>query len=402
MISLDQAKAMDAADPLADFRARFRLPEGVIYLDGNSLGALPEAAAARLTDVVGREWGAGLVRSWNDAGWIDAPARVGAKIARLLGVAADEVIVADSTSVCLFKLVAAAARSRPGAKAIVAEAGNFPTDAHVAQGVAELLGLELRLVDDVGAAIAPEVAAMVLAHVHYRSGRRHDIAAIEALARPAGVPVVWDLSHSIGAVPLSLAADGARLAVGCGYKYLNGGPGAPAFLHVARALWGAMRQPVTGWMGHAAPFAFRDGHEAAAGLGGWLTGTPPILALAALESGVDLMLEADMAAVWAKSIALFDLFAARMAARCPDLVLATPREAARRGSHISFRHEAAYAMVQALIARGVIGDYREPVMARFGLTPLTLGFAEVWQAVEAIAEVMATGAWRDPAFARRG
>ena len=398
---LDAARALDAADPLRGFRDRFALPAGIVYLDGNSLGPLPAATAGRLADVVANQWGERLIRSWNEAGWIDAPAHVGAKIARLIGAADDEVLVADSTSVNLFKLIAAAAEAAPPGP-ILAEAGNFPTDLHVARRVAALAGRALRVVDAaaVDAAIG-EAAIAVLAHVHYRSGFRHDMAALTARARAAGTLLVWDLSHSVGAVPLDLARDGVELAVGCGYKYLNGGPGAPAFLHVARHLHGSLASPIAGWLGHAAPFDFADAYAPAAGVARFQAGTPPILSLAALEVGVDLMLEADGAALWAKSRALFDLFAARMAALCPALDCVTPADAERRGSHISFRHDDAHAIVQAAIGRGVIGDFRAPDVARFGLTPLYLGFADVWRATERLAAIVAEGTWRDPRFAVR-
>ncbi len=401
--TLDEARAMDAADPLRGFRARFRLPDGVLYLDGNSLGPLPVATASLVEDVVERQWGRDLIRSWNAHDWIGAPQRIGGKIARLVGAGEDEVIVADSTSVNLFKLIAAAASLAPDRREILAEAGNFPTDLHVARGAAELLGMRLRTAasDDVAEAIRGETAVVVLAHVHYRSGRRHDIAAITARARAAGARIVWDLSHSAGAVPLALGRDGVEFAVGCGYKYLNGGPGAPAFLFVARALQGELASPIAGWMGHAAPFDFADAYAPAPGIARFLAGTPPMLSLLALECGVALMLEADPAALFEKSAGLFALFAAGIARHAPELRLITPVEPQARGSHISFAHPEAFAIVQALIARGVIGDFRTPDVARFGLTPLYLGYADVRQAVTIIADVLASGAWRDPRFATR-
>ena len=367
---------MDAADPLRDFRARFRLPEGVIYLDGNSLGVLPEAAVARIAQVVTQEWGNDLIRSWNAHDWIGAPQRIGGKIARLIGAREDEVIVADSTSVNLFKLIVAAARAAPGRAEILTETGNFPTDLHVARGAAELLGMRLRAVDraEIAEAIGAATAVVVLTHVHYRSGARYDMAALNLCAREQGARIIWDLSHSVGAVPLDLARDGAEFAVGCGYKYLNGGPGAPAFLYVARALQAELVSPITGWLGHAAPFDFTDAYTPAPGIARFLAGTPPMLSLLALEMGVDIMLEADPAALAAKSRALFDLFAAGIAARAPELRLASPTGSNARGSHISFAHESAFAIVQALIARGVIGDFRTPDVARFGLTPLYLRY----------------------------
>ena len=410
---------MDATDPLRHLRARFRLPEDVIYLDGNSLGVLPEAAVGRIVQVVEREWGRDLIRSWNDHDWIGAPQRIGGKIARLAGAGEDEVIVADSTSVNLFKLLVAAARATPGRGEILTEAGNFPTDLHVARGAAELLGVRLRVADReahglqglaagvvdreaIADAIGGDTAVVVLTHVHYRTGARYDMAALSARARERGARVLWDLSHSIGAVPLDLARDGAELAVGCGYKYLNGGPGAPAFLYVARALQPQLASPIAGWLGHAAPFDFTDAYAPAPGIARFLAGTPPMLSLLALETGVDLMLEADPAAIADKSSRLFDLFASGVAARAPALLLISPADAAARGSHISFAHDDAFAIVQALIARGVIGDFRTPDVARFGLTPLYLRYEDVWNAVAILAGLIADGGWREPRFAVRG
>lgn len=403
MTTLAEAHALDAADALRPFRARFRLPEGVIYLDGNSLGALPVATPERIADAVTREWGEGLVRSWNDAGWIAAPLRVGARIAALIGARDDEVVVADSTSVNLFKLIVAACELAPDRRTILTEAGNFPTDLHVARRAAEVTGRRLDIVATpaLERAIGADTALVVLAHVHYRGGDRHDMRALTAAAGAAGARVLWDLSHSAGAVPLDLGGDGAELAVGCGYKYLNGGPGAPAFLYVARPLQARLRSPIAGWLGDAAPFAFADEHRPAPGIARFQAGTPPMLGLIALDAGLDAFTGVEPAALWRKSTRLFDLFAALMAERCPDLDLASPRGAARRGSHIAFRHRDAHALVQALIARGVIGDFRAPDVARFGLTPLYLGFADVWRAVDTLAAILADGSWRDPRFARR-
>lgn len=401
--TLADCAARDAADPLARFRARFALPEGVIYLDGNSLGALPRDTAAHVARAIETEWGEGLIRSWNDADWIGAPARVGAKVATLIGARADEVLVADSTSVNLYKLLAAALDAEPGRDTILTEPGNFPTDLYIAQGLAARApGVSLRTLprgEIVGAVDAATV--VMLTHVHYKTSERFDMAAVTREVAARGGIVIWDLSHSAGAVELDLTSAGAELAVGCGYKYLNGGPGAPAFLYVARHLQGHLRSPLTGWMGHAAPFAFGDDYAPAPGLARFLCGTPPILGLAALEAGIDLFLEADMAALAAKGQALCDLFIALVEARCPELRLVTPRDPAQRGSHVSFAHPGGYAVMQALIARGVIGDFREPDVIRFGFMPLYTSFAEVWRAVEVLAEVLAREAWRDPAYAGR-
>jgi kynureninase len=402
-VTLAQCVARDAADPLAAFRERFALPEGVIYLDGNSLGALPRATAAHVANVVEREWGEGLVRSWNEAEWIDAPRRVGAKIAPLIGARDDEVLVADSTSVNLYKLLRAVLSADPERHTILTEPGNFPTDLHIAQGIAAAdprVRVHLAHRNSVVAAAGPGTVVL-LTHVHYRTGERYDMAAVNRAVRERGGIVVWDLSHSAGAVELDLAADGAELAVGCGYKYLNGGPGAPAFLYVARALQPRLRSPLSGWLGHAEPFAFADDYVAAPGIDRFMCGTPPILSLAALECGVDLRLEADLRLVAAKGQALCDLFIDQVEARCPALELVTPRDPEVRGSHVAYRHPHAYAVMQALIAGGVIGDFREPDVIRFGFAPLYNGFADAWRAAEVLAEVLDSRAWDDPVFAVR-
>lgn len=395
--SLAEAQARDAADPLRSHRDRFVLPEGLVYLDGNSLGALPRASIAAMRDATERQWGEGLIRSWNDADWIGAPLRVGDSIGRLMGAAAGEVIVCDSVTVNLYKLMMAILASRGGrGGTILTESGNFPTDLHVAAGVAA----QHRLVLDAAprAAIAErigaETALIVLTHVHYKTGERFDMAAIQALADAHGVPLIWDLSHSIGAVPLDMPRDGARYAVGCGYKYLNGGPGAPGFLYVASDALEALGTPIQGWMGHAAPFAMTDGYVPAPGIERFLAGTPPMLSLLALESGVAELLAADGAALWVKSQALFDFLSRLMAARVPELRPITPAKAGLRGSHASFVHVDAWPINRALIDAGVIGDFRTPDVLRLGLTPLYLGFADIWHAVDRLAAIMADGRWQ--------
>ena len=401
--TLDEVRALDSADPLRGFRDRFHLPEGVIYLDGNSLGALPRATVARQRAVVEEEWGSELIRSWNTRGWIEAPRRIGAKIAALIGAKPNEVVVADSTSVNLFKLiVAAAALSRR--PTLLTEAGNFHTDLHIASGAAELTGLRLDIAprDEIEARIGSETNLLLLTHVHYKTADRFDMAAVTARAKAAGALTLWDLSHSAGAVPLHLDRDGAELAVGCGYKYLNGGPGAPAFLYVAEPLQDRLLSPLRGWMGHAEPFAFTDDYRPAPGIDRFLAGTPPMLSLAALESGVESFGGAGLEAIWAKSIALFDLFADLAEEHCPDLHCISERDPERRGSHISFRHPHAFELCQALIADGVVGDFRAPDVARFGLTPLYLGFEDVWEAVQRMRTILDTGRWREPRFAVRG
>ncbi len=400
--SLQDVRAWDAADPLRTFRARFSLPEGVIYLDGNSLGPLPAATPARIEEAIRREWGMGLIRSWNDEDWIGAPSRVGDKIARLIGALPGEVVVADSTSVNLFKLLAAAVQARPGRRVILTEAGNFPTDLYIAQGLAAFgLGLEVRAVDpsEIESALADDVAVVMLTHVHYKTAARRDMASTSAAVHSAGALMLWDLSHSAGAVIVDLAACEADLAVGCGYKFLNGGPGAPAFLYVSGRWQNTLTSPLQGWMGHANPFTFGDNYQPAPGILRFLCGTPPMLGLLALEVGVDLALEADADAVVLKSVALWDLFAARMAERLRDhpFRLVSPSDPAKRGSHIAFTHPQGYGVMQALIARGVIGDFRDPDVLRFGITPLYLGYEDVWRAVEILAEIMETAAWRNTA-----
>lgn len=400
--TLSEVRALDASDPLGFARTRFQLPDGLVYLDGNSLGVLPKETETRQRHVVTHEWGERLIRSWNEAGWIDAPARVGAKLAPLIGARPHEVIVADSTSVNLFKLLVAAARlsKRP---TLLSEAGNFHTDLHVAAGVADVLGLRLEVAprEEIEARVGADTNLLLLTHVHYKTAERFDMAAVTERARAAGAPVLWDLSHSVGAVPLDLNGAGAELAVGCGYKYLNGGPGAPAFLYVAEHLQEALRSPLQGWMGHAEPFAFTDDYRPGAGMMRFLAGTPPILSLAALESGIASFEGVTMEQLWAKSVRLWDLFARLMAVRVPELRLVSPLEPQRRGSHISFAHPHAYEICQALIADQVIGDFRAPDVLRFGLTPLYLRYEDVWVAVDRLANVMAGERWREPRFSVR-
>ena len=402
--TLADVRKLDKSDPLRAFRERFALPEGVIYLDGNSLGALPKLTSRRLASVVTEQWGQSLIRSWNDHDWIGAPQRIGAKIASLIGAQPDEVIVADSTSVNLFKLLIAVTRLHPERRDIVTEAGNFPTDLHIARSVAELTGKRLVTVatDALTNAVGHQTACVVLSHVHYRSANRHDMKAITASAAKTDTRVIWDLSHSAGAVPLNLNADAIEFAVGCGYKYLNGGPGAPAFLYAAKPFLAQLTSPIPGWMGHAAPFEFEDEYRPAPGIDRFLAGTPPILSLLALESGVDLMLDADLPALFEKSRRLFDLFASLVASRCPQLQLVSPKVAQLRGSHIAFAHPHASSIMNALIASGVIGDYRAPDILRFGLTPLYLSYEDIWNAVDVLETIMQTSAWRDPRFARIG
>jgi kynureninase len=410
----DDALALDRADPLAPLRDQFVLPAGVIYLDGNSLGVLPKAAPARVAEVVAREWGEGLIRSWNSAGWMELPQRIGDKIARLVGAGPGELVVADSTSVNLFKVLSAALSitraDTPQRKVILSERSNFPTDLYIAEAVAREHGCTLVLVepDHLDARLRTDVAVLMLTHVNYRTGRLHDMAELTGAAHEAGALAVWDLAHSAGAVPVDLTGADADFAVGCGYKYLNGGPGAPAFVwahprHVDR-FW----QPLAGWIGHAAPFDFTPGYRPAAGISRYLCGTPAVISLAALECGVDTVLAAEplggLPALRAKSLALTRLFAELVEARCAghELAIVSPRDDELRGSQVCLaRSEGAYAIVQALIARGVIGDFRAPDILRFGFTPLTLGWTDVWDAVEQLRQVLESGEWREARFHQR-
>jgi kynureninase len=400
-------KALDAADPLASWRTRFALPDGLIYLDGNSLGPLPRATEGLIQDVVRRHWGEDLITSWNRHGWVDLPQRLGAKVARLIGAAAHEVVVADSTSVNLFKLIAAALGVRPGRRVVLSERSNFPTDLYVAEGLEDLLGerMELRLIarEELEAALDEDTALLMLTHVDYRTGRMHDMARLTRAAHDAGALALWDLAHSAGAVPVDLDAAGADLAVGCGYKYLNGGPGAPAFLFVAERWHEQVRQPITGWFGHAQPFAFERAYQPARGITRFLAGTPPILSLKALEAGVDMLLEVERAELRRKSIALTEVFIRLVDERCAGcgFTIASPRAAGERGAQVALSHVEGYAIVQALIARGVVGDFRAPDLLRFGFAPLYVRFVDVWDAVDALRAVMTEGSWDRPAFKQR-
>jgi kynureninase len=434
MISRDDCARRDSEDALAPLRDQFMLPEGVIYVDGNSLGALPRATPGRVAEAVRQEWGDGLIRSWNDAGWITLPQRVGDRIGALVGARPGETVAADSTSVNLFKVLSAASRivkaDAPGRRVIVSERQNFPTDLYIAEGLCRDLGWSLELLEPPAIARrlsegrGADVAVLMLTQVNYRTGALHDMAAMTALAHAAGALAVWDLAHSAGALPVDLNGAGADFAIGCGYKFLNGGPGAPAFVWAhprhAERFW----QPLSGWMGHAAPFTFRPEYQPAPGIGRFLCGTPAVLSLTALECGVDTLHAADalggMAAIRAKSIALTELFIALVDERCAALgfALASPRDARSRGSQVSLTHASAdgashgYAIMQALIARGVIGDFRAgtaaddygpalPDILRFGFTPLYLRFVDVHDAVEHLVQVMRTGEFREARFNKR-
>ena len=420
MITLQDCQALDAQDPLRSLRDLFALPAGTIYLDGNSLGVMPRATPARVADVVTREWGTDLIQSWNKAGWFAMPQAVGDKIARLIGAGAGEVVATDSTSINLFKVLSAAIAiakaDAPQRTRIVSERSNFPTDLYIAEALCKQHGLELVLVEpeEIAAALTANVAILMLTHVNYRTGAMHDMAAVTAAAHAEGILTVWDLAHSAGAVPVDLTKAKADFAVGCGYKYLNGGPGAPAFVWVNPLHADRFWQPLAGWWGHAAPFAFTPDYQPAPGITRYQCGTQPMISLAALECGVDTVLAAEtlggMAALRAKSLALTDLFIRLVEERCAGhgLGLATPREHAQRGSQVCLtRDEGAYAIVQALIARGVVGDFRagdggiHKDILRFGFTPLYIGFEDVWHSVEHLKQVLESGEWQRPEFNRK-
>jgi len=383
---------------------RFALSEGLVYLDGNSLGALPAGVADRLGDVVRREWGEGLIRSWNDAHWMELSRRVAGRIAPLIGVQPADVHLGDSTSVSLFKTTVAAARLRPDRRVLVVEPSTFPTDGYITAGVADLLGLELRWCDpaDPLASVDDDVALLSLTHVDFRTGAMFDMATITAEAQARGALVQWDLCHSTGAVPVDLTGVDADLAVGCTYKYLNGGPGSPAFLWVAPRHQDQAQQPITGWMGHATPFAMARDYSPVAGIGRFASGTPPVLALSALEAALEAFDGVSLAELRARSLELTDLFIALVDERLPGLFeIVTPREHHRRGSQVSLRHPSAYGVVQALIARDVIGDFRDPDIARFGFAPLYNTTEDVRTAVERLVLVMAHEEYADPAYSSR-
>lgn len=403
-MELEEARQLDAADPLAFARRRFQLPEGHIYLDGNSLGALPAATPASLLDTAERQWGKDLIASWNLHHWIDWPTRMAAKLAPIVGAKPSELLIADSTSVCLFKLLAAAARARPERKTILSQEANFPTDLYVAQGLCDMFDLKLRAVpaNEVMNAIDEDTAVVSLTHVDYRSAAIYDMRFVSEAARDAGALTIWDLSHSAGAIELDLDGSRCDLAVGCGYKYLNGGPGAPAFIYVAERLQDDLRNPIQGWMGHQEPFAFTDDYRPVEGISRFLTGTPSILAMAALDAGIATFDGISMSNAQEKSRKLSQLFIGEVEERCgKEVRLASPRDPAQRGSHVVFGHKEGYAVMQALIARGVIGDFRAPDLMRFGFAPLYNSFADIVAAAEILGRILKTKEWDQPRFKTR-
>ena len=401
-------EAMDAADALRAFRDRFLLPEGLIYLDGNSLGVASQAAFTELQKAATEEWGQDLIRSWNTAGWFDKPLALGDRVGRLIGAAAGQTVVCDTTSINIYKTLHAAMALRPDRPVIVSEGGSFPTDIYMAEGVVSTRpGASLRLEGVDAPAIEElidgDVAVVLVNHVNYKSGELRDMAALTRKAHAHGALVIWDLCHTAGALPVDLDGAHVDFAVGCTYKYLNGGPGAPAFLYAAERHHGDIRQPLSGWWGHARPFAFEKHYAAGQGIRRFLCGTQPILSLRALKGALDIWDEVDMAALREKSLGLTDLFIALVEERCAahGLELESPRERAKRGSQVSFSHPNAYEIMQALIDRGVIGDFRAPSTMRFGFTPLYVSYADVWRAVEILEEILRTQAWQDARFAVR-
>lgn len=383
-------------------RTKFHIPDGVIYLDGNSLGPLPVAAEERVARMLREEWGGQLIKGWNSAGWYTQPRRVGDRIGRLIGAPEGTVVMGDTLSVKVYQALAAALDLNPSRRVILSDSGNFPSDLYMAQGLLELLdgGYSLDIVEpgEVEEAISERVAVLMLTEVDYRTGRLHDMKALTAKAHDAGVVTIWDLAHSAGALPVDLTDADADFAVGCTYKYLNGGPGAPAFIYVAPRLADIARPALSGWMGHEAPFAFDLDYRPGRGIERMRCGTPPVMALTALEAALDVWDDVSMEDVRAMSIGLGDLFIREVEGRCPTLVLASPRDGVERGSQVSFRHEHGYAIMQALIARGVIGDFRAPDSVRFGFTPLYIGEAEVQRAVDILADIMANDLWNRPEY----
>lgn len=393
---------------MADFeqtRQLFDVPEGMIYLDGNSLGPLPKAARARVAAMMSDEWGKQLIKGWNSAGWFTQPRRVGDRIGKLIGAADGTVVMGDTLSIKVHQALASALEMRPDRKVVLSDNGNFPSDLYIAQGLLQSLdrGLELKVVDPeaVASAIDEEVAVTLITEVDYRTGRKHHMKSLTGAAHASGALTIWDLAHSAGALPVDLAGSRADFAVGCTYKYLNGGPGAPAFIYVAPEHAGHVRPALSGWLGHESPFAFDLDYRPGSGIDRMRVGTPPVLALTALEAALDAWDGVDMLEVRRASMALTDLFIAEVERRCPDLTLASPRNALDRGSQVSFRHPNGYAVMQALIARDVIGDFRAPDIIRFGFTPLYIGEAEVIGAVDILDDILASRAWDRPEFHRK-
>jgi len=404
MITLSDCVRMDHRDPIASLRDQFNLPPNVIYLDGNSLGAQPKGAVERANQVLQKEWGNDLIRSWNTAGWFDLPSRLGNLLAPLVGAKPDEIVVSDSTSINLFKALAAALsiqqKKYPKKKTIVSERNNFPTDLYIVQGITEWLDLDFELIlvdkpEQLKWAINKDTAVVLLTHVNYRTGAMHDMHELNALAKEHHALTIWDLSHSAGAVPVDLNGSQADFAVGCTYKYLNGGPGAPAYIWVAQRHLPDFKNPLSGWWGHASPFDMQDTFTPTASIRRALCGTQPIISLSLVESGLEIFRRTDMTAIRKKSLALTDLFIQLIEDNCAShgLRLITPKDHAQRGSHVSYMHPHAYPLIQSLIQRDIIGDYREPSVMRFGFTPLYTSYADVWNAADALRDILDKNAY---------
>ncbi|WEK00966.1 MAG: kynureninase [Candidatus Sphingomonas phytovorans] len=390
----------------ATTRGLFKLPEGIIYLDGNSLGPLPRGVERRLLDTVNAEWGDRLIRAWNEADWMTMPRRIGDRVGRLIGAPTGSVVMGDTLSVKVYQALASALELNPERRVVLTDSGNFPSDIYMAEGLLTSLqrDYELTIVapEEVEAAIDETVAVLLLTEVDYRTGRRHDMPALIHKAHAAGALVIWDLAHSAGALPVDVTGADTDFAIGCTYKYLNGGPGSPAFIYVAPRFANQVRPALSGWMGHEAPFAFDLSYRPGAGIERMRVGTPPILALATLDAALDVWEGVDMAAIRTASLDLAELFIAEVESRCPDLVLASPRDGARRGSQVSFRHPDGYSVMQALIARGVIGDFRAPDILRFGLTPLYIDKRDIIGAVDILADVIDRRLWDSPEYTTKG
>ncbi len=402
-MTLEDIKALDAADPLRDKRDLFSIPEGVIYLDGNSLGVLPKATLDAMSDMLQRQWGQDLIRSWNKNDWINAPCRIGDKIGRLIGAAEGQVVAADSTSINVFKSLSAASQLNSGRKVLLSETGNFPTDPYMMEGLAAATGnrmiVELVKPSRIPDRLAPDVAALLLTQTHYKSGKVWDMAEITHLAHEAGVLIIWDLSHSAGAIQVELDKCRVDFAVGCGYKFLNGGPGAPAYIYVAERHQSKIMPVLPGWMGHESSFSFEDSYTPGQGIKRFMCGTPGILGMCALEMGVDIFQSVDMGLLRRKSRQLGDLFISLVEEKSMGFKLGSPRKADMRGSQVSIRHPGGYPIMQVLIERGVIGDFRAPDILRFGFTPLYTRYVDVWRAVSTLADIMNSNDWRDEKYA---
>lgn len=407
MTSREACVARDCADPLRGIRDRFVLPEGLIYLDGNSLGPMPRAAAGILNRTIEQEWGQDLIRSWNSAGWFDMPVRLGDRVGALLGAAPGQTVVCDTTSINLYKAIHAAIGLRPDRNVVIAETESFPTDLYIIEGAMKSAGrpMQRRLIGADGAPVEAlldrNVAVAVLSHVNYRTGELLDMAAITRQIHDTGALVVWDLCHSIGVAEIAFDRDAVDFAVGCTYKYLNGGPGSPAFISVAKSHQATAQHPLSGWWGHAAPFAFDRDFRPDAGIKRFLCGTQPILSLRGVDVALDAMEGVEIAALRQKSLALTELFMSRVSAHLPGLDIVTPRQPSLRGSQVGISFDRGYAVIQAMIDRGVIGDFRAPDLMRFGFAPLYVRFVDVWDAAETLADCINAKVWRDPRFSRQ-